>query len=78
LEIIFTFQIWQKKLYLGIQIDGKEVKSGKLVKKGSTPIDLVLGDGFGSQITEVPPLTDLTVIEAIAVLDAVHLNRGCF
>ncbi|MFN8281625.1 MAG: PASTA domain-containing protein [Chitinophagales bacterium] len=64
-----------KDAVLGIQINGKEVKSGKVVKKGSS-IDLVLGDGFGNQIVEVPPLTDLTVIEAIAVLDAVHLNRG--
>ncbi len=64
-----------KDAVLGIQVAGKEVKAGKVVKKG-TPIDLVLGDGFGSQITEVPPLTDLTVLEAIAVLDAVHLNKG--
>lgn len=64
-----------KDAVLGIQIAGKEVKAGKVVKKG-TSIDLVLGDGFGNQIVEVPPLTDLTVIEAIAVLDAVHLNRG--
>lgn len=64
-----------KDAVLGIQIDGKEVKAGKVVKKGSS-IDLVLGDGFGNQIAEVPPLTDLTVLEAIAVLDAVHLNRG--
>jgi beta-lactam-binding protein with PASTA domain len=36
----------------------------------------VLGDGFGNQIVEVPPLTDLTVLEARAVLEAVHLNVG--
>lgn len=58
-----------------IQVNGKIVKPGLMVRKGTT-ITLVLGDGFGNQITEVPPLTDLTVIEALAVLEAVHLNRG--
>jgi beta-lactam-binding protein with PASTA domain len=64
-----------KDAVLNIQINGKIVKPGLVVKKGTT-IDLVLGDGFGNQITEVPPLTDLTVIEAKAVLEAVHLNSG--
>lgn len=64
-----------KDAVLNIQVNGKIVKPETIVKKG-TAIDLVLGDGFGSQITEVPPLTDLTVLEARAVLDAVHLNLG--
>ena len=64
-----------KDAVLNIQVNGKIVKPGLVVKKG-TVIDLVLGDGFGNQITEVPPLTDLTVIEARAVLEAVHLNLG--
>jgi beta-lactam-binding protein with PASTA domain len=64
-----------KDAVLGIQMKGKEVKAGTVVPKGSV-IDLVLGDGFGNQITEVPPLIGLTVIEARAVLEAVHLNLG--
>ncbi len=64
-----------KDAVLNIQVMGKIVKPGLVVPKG-TIIDLVLGDGFGNQIVEVPPLTDLTVLEAKAVLDAVHLNVG--
>lgn len=64
-----------KDAVLNIQINGKIVKPGQIVPKGTT-IDLVLGDGFGNQIVEVPPLNDLTVLEARAVLDAVHLNMG--
>jgi eukaryotic-like serine/threonine-protein kinase len=64
-----------KDAVLGIQLKGKEVKSGSIVSKGSS-IDLVLGDGFGNQVTEVPPLIGLTVLEARAVLDAVHLHMG--
>lgn len=64
-----------KDAVLGIQLKGKEVKVGTVVTKG-TSIDLVLGDGFGNQVTEVPPLIGLTVLEARAVLDAVHLNLG--
>ncbi len=64
-----------KDAVLNIQIAGKFVKPGASVRKG-TKVDLVLGDGFGNQIEEVPPLTDLTVLEAKAVLNAVHLNLG--
>lgn len=64
-----------KDAVLNIQVNGKIIKPETMVRKGTT-IDLVLGDGFGSQVTEVPPLTDLTVLEARAVLDAVHLNVG--
>jgi eukaryotic-like serine/threonine-protein kinase len=56
-------------------MSGKVIEPGLVVPKGTT-IDLVLGDGFGHQIVEVPPLTDLSVLEARAVLDAVHLNLG--
>ncbi|MCB9034957.1 MAG: PASTA domain-containing protein [Chitinophagales bacterium] len=64
-----------KDAVLGIQMNGKIVEPGKTVKKGAS-IDLVLGDGIGSQITEVPPLIGLTVLEAQAVLEAVHINLG--
>jgi len=64
-----------KDAVLNMQVNGKIVQPETVVRKG-TVIDLVLGDGFGSQVTDVPPLTDLTVIEARAVLEAVHLNVG--
>ncbi len=64
-----------KDAVLNIQVNGKIVKPGTIVPKG-TAIDLILGDGFGNQIAEVPPVTDMTVIEARAVLEAVHLNVG--
>lgn len=58
-----------------VQVNGKLVKPGTIVPKG-TVVDLILGDGGGNQIAEVPPVTDMTVIEARAVLEAVHLNVG--
>ncbi|HMV14452.1 MAG TPA: PASTA domain-containing protein [Chitinophagales bacterium] len=64
-----------KDAVLNIQVNGKIVKPGTVVPKG-TMVDLVLGDGFGNQVTEVPPITDMTVLEARAVLEAVHLNVG--
>ncbi|MEN9446810.1 MAG: hypothetical protein RJA25_99 [Bacteroidota bacterium] len=64
-----------KDAVLNIQVNGKIVKPGSIVPKG-TMIELVLGDGFGNQVAEVPPVTDLTVLEARAVLEAVHLNIG--
>lgn len=64
-----------KDAVLNIQVNGKIVKPGILVPKGTT-IDLVLGDGFGSQVAEIPPVTDMTVLEARAVLEAVHISMG--
>lgn len=64
-----------KDAVLNIQVNGKLVKPGTIVPKG-TSIDLVLGDGFGNQMAEIPPVTDMTVLEARAVLEAVHLNVG--
>lgn len=64
-----------KDAVLNIQVNGKIVKPGTVVPKG-TSVDLVLGDGFGNQMAEVPPVTDMTVLEARAVLEAVHLNVG--
>ena len=64
-----------KNAVLGIKYKGEDVKPGKVIPKGSS-IDLVLGDGIGSVVTEVPPLVGLTVIEAKAVLEAVHIPMG--
>lgn len=73
-QLIYTPDL-AKDAVLGIRYKNQDVKPGKLIPKGST-IDLILGDGIGSVITEVPPLVGLTVIEAKAVLDAVHINLG--
>ncbi|QQR97716.1 MAG: PASTA domain-containing protein [Sphingobacteriales bacterium] len=73
-NIIYTPDL-AKEAVLGIRYKNQDVKPGKIIPKGST-IDLILGDGIGTVITEVPPLVGLTVLEAIAVLDAVHINVG--
>jgi beta-lactam-binding protein with PASTA domain len=73
-NLIYTPDL-AKDAVLGIRYKNQDVKPGKIIPKGSS-IDLVLGDGIGSVITEVPPLIGLTVLEAIAVLDAVHINVG--
>jgi len=64
-----------KNAVLGIRYKGEDVKPGKIIPKGSS-IDLVLGDGVGSVVTEIPPLVGLTVLEAKAVLEAVHIPMG--
>lgn len=56
-------------------INGKSIKPGDFVSKGST-VDLVLGDGVGLADIEVPVLVGLTLAEAKFVLDGVGLNLG--
>lgn len=56
-------------------LNGREVKPGELVAKGSV-IDLVLGDGLGNTQVEVPLLLNLTLSEAKFVLTASSLNLG--
>lgn len=55
--------------------NGKEVKPGELIAKGST-IDLVLGDGLGNTQVEIPFLLNLTLSEAKFVLTGSSLNLG--
>jgi beta-lactam-binding protein with PASTA domain len=56
-------------------VNGKEIKPGELVAKG-TAIDLILGDGLGNTQVEVPLLLNLTLSEAKFVLTASSLNLG--
>lgn len=56
-------------------VDGKEIKPGDLIAKG-TAVDLVLGDGLGNSQVEVPFLLNLSPNEAKFVLIASSLNIG--
>jgi beta-lactam-binding protein with PASTA domain len=56
-------------------VDGKEIKPGDLIAKGTT-VDLVLGDGLGNSQVEVPFLLNLSLNEAKFVLTASSLNIG--
>lgn len=64
-----------KDAVLEVRVNGKPVKEGTPVPKGTT-VDLVLGDGLGLVDVDVPNLIGLTVMEAMGVLDAVHLSVG--
>lgn len=64
-----------KNAVLEMQINGKVVKKGEEVSKG-TAIDLVLGDGFGNVKVMVPLLFNLTLDEATFVINASSLNIG--
>ncbi|HZH68644.1 MAG TPA: PASTA domain-containing protein [Chitinophagales bacterium] len=64
-----------KDAVLQVRVDGKPIGADKLLPKG-TIVDLVLGDGFGTLDIEIPDLVGLTIIEAMAVLDAVNLSIG--
>lgn len=59
----------------GMYINGKEIKEGSIVYKGSI-IDLDLGDGIGDTKVDVPDLLGATLMEALAVLDAYGLQPG--
>jgi len=64
-----------KNAVLEMQINGHQVKQGEEVTKG-TVIDLVLGDGFGNTKVAVPQLFNLSLDEAMFVINASSLNVG--
>lgn len=64
-----------KNAVLDMQIKGRSVSKGEEVPKG-TKIDLVLGDGFGNTKVIVPQLFNLTLDEAMFVINASSLNVG--
>lgn len=64
-----------KNAVRGMYINGKEIKEGSIVFKGSV-IDLDLGDGIGDTKVDVPDLLGATLMEALAVLDAFGLQPG--
>jgi beta-lactam-binding protein with PASTA domain len=57
------------------KINGKEVKAGDLVKKG-TIINLVMGGGLSDEQVHVPLLIGLNREQALKVLRSGSLNRG--
>lgn len=64
-----------KNAVLEMMVKGKVVKKGDDVKKG-TVVDLVLGDGFGNTKVAIPKLYNLTLDEAMFVINASSLNVG--
>ena len=64
-----------KDAVLSMRANGNTVAANTSLPKGTT-IDLILGDGMGVMDVEIPDLIGLTVMEAMTVLDAVHLSVG--
>src|SRR5258706_934163 len=64
-----------KNAVLETRYHGKPIKAGTSVNKGSV-IDLVVGDGIGSERASVPDLMGLTKAEALAVLNVANLSVG--
>ncbi|HUH74116.1 MAG TPA: PASTA domain-containing protein [Chitinophagales bacterium] len=64
-----------KDAVLAFRVNGKTITSDITLPKGSI-VDLVLGDGLSSLDVEIPDLIGLTVMEAMAVLDAMQLSVG--
>jgi beta-lactam-binding protein with PASTA domain len=64
-----------KNCVLTAMINGRIIKKGEEIPKGST-VDLILGDGIGNIRIPVPDLTGLTLEEALFVLKGSGLNIG--
>jgi beta-lactam-binding protein with PASTA domain len=64
-----------KNAVLDQQINGKSIKPGEELAKG-TVIDLVLGDGMGNTVVNLPRLYNLTLSEALFVLKGSSLVPG--
>jgi eukaryotic-like serine/threonine-protein kinase len=64
-----------KNAVLEMQINGRTVTKGEEVRKG-TVIDLVLGDGFGNTKVSIPRLYNLSLDEAMFVINASSMNVG--
>ncbi|HNB33014.1 MAG TPA: PASTA domain-containing protein [Bacteroidia bacterium] len=64
-----------KNAVLSMMINGRDLKAGTDVPKGSA-IDLIVGDGLGNTVITVPSLIGLTYDEALFVLKGSSLNIG--
>lgn len=64
-----------KDAVLSVRVNGKTAMEDMPLPKGSV-VDLILGDGLGMLDVEIPDLIGLTVMEAMAVLEAVQLSVG--
>lgn len=64
-----------KNAVLSMMINGRDLKAGTDVPKGSA-IDLIVGDGLGNTVVTIPSLIGLTYDEALFVLKGSSLNIG--
>lgn len=64
-----------RNLVLGASYKGKQLKEGDAIRKG-TIIDLVVGEGKGSQRVEIPDLVGKSYESALATLHRLGLNMG--
>lgn len=64
-----------KNLVLNLKHSGKDVEPGTLLPKG-TIIDIVLGNGYGSNTIIVPRLTGKKLSEAISLAHQGYMNIG--
>lgn len=64
-----------KDAVLAVMYKGKEIKPGFELEKGEV-IDLVLGDGLGNTVVDVPSLIGLTYEEALFVLQGSSISPG--
>ncbi len=64
-----------KNAVLSMMINGRDLKAGTDVPKGSA-IDLIVGDRLGNTVVTVPSLIGLTYDEALFVLKGSSLNIG--
>lgn len=64
-----------KNLVLTFKQEGKEILPGAMLRKGSR-IDIVLGDGNGSNRVYAPLLTGKSLAEAVDIVRGAYLNIG--
>ncbi|MCB9230208.1 MAG: PASTA domain-containing protein [Bacteroidia bacterium] len=64
-----------RNVVLGVEINGKEVKKGEEIAKG-TLVDLIVGKGLGSQKMALPDLVGMTYQMAISTLHEYGFNIG--
>lgn len=64
-----------KDVVLNVLFGGQTINPGRNIPKGST-VDLILGNGRGSNEVEVPDLSGLTLMEARFALSGASLSIG--
>lgn len=73
-ELIYKPDVGLNKV-LEQQVNGKPIKHGAEIFKGTT-VDLILGDGLGDMLVDIPQLYSLTLDEAKFHLQGSFLNLG--
>ncbi len=62
-----------KDAVLGQEFNGKNINPGEIISKGSA-IDLVLGQGEGGSLFEIPLLVGMSHSDAVSLLSAMNIN----